>query len=481
MRSITSLTLFYIPLLFFIGLFHSNQGYCNGNCIFRHNAEVLKDDTQMLQNRINSEQILDLGDTTATYTINGTLFLKSNQYVFGNKAKIIQRGINKAIFNCKDQKNIKISGLVLVGKGDDYTPTSTSESVGIYCWGTYNLEIWNTEFYNFSYSPVSGLRNVNMVYFHHNICQGTGNNNPLYYQKDHTGITLGGKNIKITDNKITNSSQGIIIAEGSDTILIQNNFIFDIPLEHGIYIDTSCSNLIIDHNEINNVGGCGMKVQNRNFPISFCRNIHITNNTITGTKTGDGILVNNSEGKLFYAENVLIEKNILKNIGQHGINVRFSKNTKVVGNVISGVQHIGFYLSGNYDLTLFNNTTENTMECGLFDDGTGERILIDSNRFIHPGLAKNDTNGLSSGIFIEGGKFRTLRKNYVKGDDTNTQYALYIANGDQASISITDNVLIGARDYGARFSDKGKPFKSFRGNQAESKLGKNSYLNQPKN
>jgi hypothetical protein len=96
-----------------------------------------------------------------------------------------------------------------VGKGDDYSPTSTSESVGIYCWGTHNLEIWNTEFYNFSYSPVSGLRNSNTVYFHHNICKGTGNKNPLYYQKDHTGITLGGKTLKLPIIKLAILPKGL--------------------------------------------------------------------------------------------------------------------------------------------------------------------------------------------------------------------------------------------------------------------------------
>jgi hypothetical protein len=80
MRSINYIKLFNI--LLFIGLFNSNHGYCSGNFIFRHGTEKINDDTQMLQNKINSGSKIYLGDSTSTYTISGTIFLKSDQYIY---------------------------------------------------------------------------------------------------------------------------------------------------------------------------------------------------------------------------------------------------------------------------------------------------------------------------------------------------------------------------------------------------------------
>ncbi|ATN06274.1 right-handed parallel beta-helix repeat-containing protein [Chryseobacterium indologenes] len=438
------------------------------------------DDTKNLQTLLNQKNIVEFPANT-TYKINGTLYLKNGQKILGNHATIIQTAPGKPIFDCVGKKDISISQINLKGYGNDYSPTSSSPSVGILCFGAENVKICDNNFYNFSYSPASGLRKVKNVLFENNYCEGIGLNNPKYYQKDVTGITLGGEDIRILNNRITNSSQGIMIAEGSKNITIKDNQIYNLPLEHGIYVDASCSDIIIENNKITKVNGSGIKIQNRSkkIPPGISKNILIKNNTVSDTGLGDGILFNNTEGNEVYAENVTITGNILKNIGQDGINIRFSKNSKVLDNQILTSKRSGIYLKENYNLTIYKNTIENIQQNGIFDEGSGTNIVMDSNTITNIGLAGNDKNGLSSGIFIQSGNNRQIVNNYLKGNPKYTQYSLYIPDGDQKTIIIKNNKFIGARDSGARFSEGKVKFKEFTGNQFDSQVSGSKILNQP--
>jgi parallel beta-helix repeat protein len=446
-------------------------------CVF---ANITEDDTKYLQTLLNGRNQVEFS-SDKIYKIKGTLYLKNNQTLIGNGTTIIQLLPGKPIFDCAEKENISITGLILKGYGNDYSPTSSSPAVGIYCFGTKNLIIKKNNFYNFSYSPISGLRNVNNVLVENNYCEGPGINNPKYYQKDMAAIVLGGKEINIINNRITNSSQGIIIAEGSNKVVIKTNQIFNLPLEHGIYVDTSCSDITIEDNQITNVNGTGIKIQNRNRIIAsgISKNIIIRSNTISDTRLGDGILIINTEGNEVYAEGVTIENNIIKNIGQDGVSIRVSKNSKVLENQIQNTKRAGIYLKDNYELIVYKNRIEDTKQNGIFDEGSGKNINIDSNIIINSGIEGNDKNGLSSGIFIQNGENRTVINNYVKGNPKYTQYALYIPYGNQNTMVIKNNKFIGARDFGARFSEEKTKFKEFTDNQFDSKLSGTKTLNQP--
>jgi len=443
-------------------------------------AAGFDDDTKYLQTLLYGKNRVEF-PSDKIYTIKGTLYLKDNQTIIGNGTTIIQSLPGSPIFDCAQKENISITGIILKGYGNDYIPTSSSLAVGIYCLGTKNLTIKQNNFFNFSYSPISGLRNVKNILFENNYCEGPGLNNAENYQKDMTGIALGGEEIKIINNRITNSSQGIIIAEGSNKVILKNNQIFNLPLEHGIYIDTSCSNITIENNRITNVKGSGIKIQNRNKIIGFgiSKNIIIKNNSVSNTELGDGILVTNTEGSEVYAENVLIESNTIKNTGQDGINMRVSKNSKVSGNKIQNTKRAGIYLKDNHNLTIYQNRIEDTKQNGIFDEGSGKNISIDNNIIINTGIEGIDKNGLSSGIFIQNGENRSITNNYVQGNPKYTQYALYIPYGNQNTMILKNNKFIGARDSGARFSEKKTKFKEFAGNQFDSKLSGSKNLNQP--
>ncbi|WBV61564.1 right-handed parallel beta-helix repeat-containing protein [Chryseobacterium camelliae] len=191
-----------------------------------------------LQNTIDNNREVFLGDLKNEFYIYGTIKVESNKKIWGKGAKIIQLQDNTPIFDMVDKKNITIDSLILIGKGDDYQPSSSSLVVGINCWGANSILIMNSTFKNFSNAGILGLRNTSDIIISGNYFYGTGNNNPKYYQKDHTGVTIGGNKIFIKGNSFSNSSQGIIIAENSRNIYILNNTINNTTLEHSIYIST---------------------------------------------------------------------------------------------------------------------------------------------------------------------------------------------------------------------------------------------------
>jgi hypothetical protein len=88
-------------------------------------------------------------------------------------------------------------------------------------------------------------------------------------------------------------------------------------------------------------------------------------------------------------------------------------------------------LKENYNLTIYKNTIENIQQNGIFDEGSGTNIVMDSNTITNIGLAGNDKNGLSSGIFIQSGNNRQIVNNYLKGNPKYTQYSLYIPDGSK--------------------------------------------------
>lgn len=440
-----------------------------------------EDHTRFLQNLIDKNREIFLGNPNQTFYISQPLKVPSNKKIYGNKSKIIQTRRNTPIFDCSNQKNVTFSGLSLIGYGgNDYLPTSSSLSVGIYCYGASNLIIENSTFTNFSYSAVSGLRKVKGVTFRNNLCIGPTFTQKQKYPKDNTGVTLGGKGIKIYSNKITNTSQGIIIAEESKDIEIVNNKIYDLPLEHGIYIDASCNDIKIERNQIWNVGGCGMKVQNRNLPYTSCKSITISNNFISNTTNGDGILIINTESNAVYAENIIIQNNTVDNSGQDGISIRIAKDALAKFNVVNNVKRAGIYLSEAYNINLYKNDISNTGENGIFDEGTGENITMEQNKLRNLGLNGNDKNGLSSGILIQRGRNRKVINNSVIGNPKLTQYAIYIPAADQSTMVLKNNEFRGAREYGARFSVLGKKFKEYQNNVFEADVAGSEVMYKPK-
>lgn len=443
----------YILSIFFLTNFYSQN----------------KNDLFLLQKIINSNQkgIVYL-EKNKTYIINGTLTVPDFVKINGNGASILQTKDNTPIINLSYKSDINIENINFTGKGNDYQPSASSLAVGINIWGAKNINITNCIFRSFSNTGIAGLRQVQNIKINNNKFYGTSNNNPNYYQKDHTGITIGGKNIFIKNNYITKSSQGIIIAEGSNNADIENNIIENITLEHGIYVDTSCQNIYIRKNNLFNIDGAAIKVQNRNYINDRSEHIIISDNIIKNTK-GDGILILNSEAsKSLYAVDVNVTNNTLDNIGQHGINIRNTKNIVVFNNRLNTIKNSGFYLRDSYSVNIKGNTINNTGENGVFDEGDSSSVNIIENRFENIATAGNYKNGLSACIFMENGEKRRIEKNIITGSK-GMDYAIFIANGNLKDCFIEGNDFSNASKSSIRINQNVKNYKSFNNNRTSVK------------
>lgn len=384
-----------------------------------------------------------------TFYIDKTLFLNSGKTLNGNGSTIIQLSKYTPIISIKNTNNCTIKNVAFKGVGVDYEPSSSADAVAIDFFGATNVIIEKNRFSNFANVTIKGLRQVNNVQIIENEIIGTGNIPSNIYRKDHMGIAVGGENILIERNKISQTSQGVIIAEFSKNARIQNNEIMSIPLEHGIYIDTSCETVSILNNTIKDVGLCGIKIQNGNFPKTYCREIKIIGNTIENTGKGDGILLLNSESTAVYTEDATVENNILKNIGQHGINLREVKNAVIRNNIIDNVQRAALYTKNIHSICVSNNQFLNAYENGMFDEGGGTGNIFEYNSFLNVGIAGTDHNGLSSGIFSNDATGRNWENNTIVGSK-NMQYGIYIVKADE-KLNIKNNKITNARDYTLRF------------------------------
>lgn len=428
-----------------------------------------KNDLFLLQEKVNSSQkgIVYL-EKNKRYIINGSLILPNFVKIIGNGASIQQLKNNTPIMDFSNKSDLSIENITFIGKGNDYQPSSSSLAVGINIWAAKNVNISNCIFKSFSNTGIAGLRKVQDVKINNNKFYGTSNNNPAYYQKDHTGITIGGKNIFIKNNYITKSSQGIIIAEGSNTVEIENNIIENITLEHGIYVDTSCLNINIKKNNLINIDGAAIKVQNRDFKNDRSEHIVISDNIIKNTK-GDGILILNSEAsKSLYAVDISVINNKLDNIGQHGINIRNTKNITVFNNRLNIIKKAGFYLRDSYLVSIKGNTINNTGENGVFDEGDSSDVNITGNRFQNIATDGTYKNGLNACIFMENGEKRRIEKNIIIGSK-GMDYAVFIANGNLKDCIIEENDFSNASKSSIRINENVKNIKSFKNNRTSGK------------
>lgn len=102
-----------------------------------------------------------------------------------------------------------------------------------------------------------------------------------------------------------------------------------------------------------------------------------------------------------------------------------------------------------------------------------------TNMIFDAGRAGVDTNGRSAGIFIGGGVERFINGNTVKGDPSKMQYGLYIAGGDQSTMTVRSNYFGGAKEYGARFKSPPEPLQYFGENKLEGARGNDRGVSVP--
>jgi Right handed beta helix region len=425
-----------------------------------------------------------------------------------NPSSSISLGV--PIFDCTDLSSVEISGLEFQTKDFHFFNSSSSWHVAIMCSGAQNLVIKDNKFIGFTYAAVSseisssgaGIpKPVTHFLFRNNKVLGApqrvfykvnpdGTIGTNFEMRNCTAVTVGGNNISIVKNTILGLSdevnfaslppdafiipalknnriryalaQGFIIAQRSKEVILSENSISGIYIEHGIYIDKGVSNLEISNNSLKNISKMGIKVQNNDDdggPYT-CENITIIRNRINKTSTGgDGISILNTTTSpkpiVTIANNVTVSDNTISNIGQYGINVRSAKNSKVSNNAINDIAFYGIYCSNNKDVLFSSNLITNCIYSGIWDDNTGGGQVIYANNYINNiGLGKStdDNVGSLSGIFIAHQKNsgnRIIMMNTVIGS-FNTTYGLFIEGGDLSQTEIKANTFVNNKDYAIR-------------------------------
>ncbi|WP_250253872.1 right-handed parallel beta-helix repeat-containing protein [Chryseobacterium sp. Marseille-Q3244] len=454
---------------------------------------------QLRTDRLNT--ILQLGYDTffgkMNIGISGVLFLQNNQRVLSDQCRIKQNKKNTEIFNCEEKKNISIKGFFLEGfKEDyDYDQASSSKAVGIYCYGTQNINIEKNLFKNFTYAGVSGLRNMVNLTFKQNRVEnefteawakiGTG-------KKDNAGIAVGGKNISVVQNYFENSSQGMIIAENSKFVMISDNDIENTILEHGMYLDAGISNMTVLGNRVRNTKGIGIKVQNydqEKYPDYVCHNIVISNNIVDNAGTvidealvatldplkdyipagGDGILINNTNKVAPYkliASNVVVTGNVVRNAKQHGINIRHVEGGVISNNVISDIGNVGLYVSHAKGVDVSHNNVQTSGENGILIESNNNLLNVSFNIVENPGIKNQGNEGRLAGIkLVEGNNYEiAIRHNKIRGNGMMT-WGIFSEGGvGQPTHEIENNVVLNSKYIDYRFVNGSTKLRMLRDN-----------------
>ncbi|WP_027381691.1 right-handed parallel beta-helix repeat-containing protein [Chryseobacterium daeguense] len=410
--------------------------------------------------------------------INDQLFVQDNQKLFSKGCIIKQLGIEKPIFNCEYRSNISITGFKLEGLGTNYSPTSSSEAVGVLCFGAQNLTVENNSFKDFTYSAVSGLRDVNHFTFKYNKVENSfddawaaNTSESPFGRKDNTGITVGGKNITIFKNSFKNSSQGIIIAEDSEFVSVTDNDIENTILEHGMYLDVGISNLTVSENRIRNTKKMGIKLQNQDasYTVNYtCKNVVISNNIIDNTGGGgDGILIINTTTGILIAKNVVVNGNVIRNAGQHGINIRNVDGAIVSNNMINNIEFCGIYLSHTTTCEVSNNIIKSTKENGILIESDNNFLNINFNIIENPGIKNTGNEGLLTGIKISevNNVEIAIKHNKIRSNDGFMRWGVFVEGGaGQTTYEIENNTVLNPQYIDFRFIDGTKPLRFLRNN-----------------
>ncbi len=436
-------------------------------------GDGVADDTAALQAMLDAGLNVDFGDASRSYMVSGKLMLRSGHTLHGKRATIIQTATQTPIFDCIGKDLVSASGLNLVGvKETSYVNTPTSQAIAFAADSATRLSIYGCVFKDFCYSPLMVGQPGADITFAFNIVEGPGSgvlSDPNY--RNTTGFTIIGQNIAVHSNKISATASGGIIGQGSENIVISGNIVRDLITEHGFYCDTGIKNLTICDNAIDGTGpaGTGLKVQLYDSFGADCENVSITGNVIKNTGS-DAILVINvtADTPVRRIKGVTISGNTIVTSGQSGIAVRNTQGFSITGNSINDTAYDSILLIDTFDGVVGMNQIANSEAAGIFDGG-GARLKIAGNKLYNVG--RGATGPSHSGIYISSGYDKDISDNQILPGTSAHQYGIFIADGDQSTMTVRDNSVTGSTQADFRFKLPVAPLAYFGGNHFTGGIG----------
>lgn len=308
------------------------------------------DDTANIQCAINNCSTVLIPSTDNYYKVTDTITLNSNQKIIGEgeKSKILMpNDLEETIFEIKNKDNILIDSIKLCNEScqesenpdlskNKIITTETANNItiqncyfenaysrGIQIFKTKGFRYINNVFKNATYEMLFLLQEVEDVLVDNSVFDtilGSYSNSYLFCSGriDETVYGYATKNVHVQNSKFLNNPNW----EGIDT--------------------HACLGFYCENNYIENCA-CGIMARTTSTsPVTTLANnhgnIYIRGNVIKGIGTDTAINAGCVASSSFYAENIVIENNVMENVGKNnnsgGINVSMARNVQILNNTI---------------------------------------------------------------------------------------------------------------------------------------------------
>lgn len=434
------------------------------------------DDTEAVQLAINSGLIVDFGGPEYSYKVTAALQLRDGQSVIGNGATLQQGTANTEILNIEGKSDIDISGLRFVGIGTDYSESDSNRGCAVYG-GTSGsrIKIQQNRFENFGYAAVR-LRSQHKITVLNNQIVGPGSAvlTPVTSGRCYgLLIDAGCDGVLIGGNTISDSAQGVRIeggTTGTKNIRIIGNHIFGTVGQHGIYAGANLHQLLIAGNTVEDTDLVGIKVQSADYALAPNDAICIASNIVRST--GDqGILVTSADfpDGVYRCKGVAVSGNTVQTTAGSCIRVDSADDVVVTGNMCSGASQSGIAWGQNFNLLIDANTIVGAAQSALRDVSASGAVALKGN--VIRNCATANAVGNENGILVtNAGSDYVIEGNVISDANGNMAYGIYVPAAINASLTIKNNVVINATDYGLRLGSTAA-LREFKGNSLEGTLG----------
>ena len=417
------------------------------------------DSTTRLQKAVNQALIWNFGGPGESFSLSDVVQLRSGMKLFGHGATLTMTAEDTEIFNVEGLSDIEITGFVFVGHGDDYSDSDSSRACAIFggTSGT-NITVHNNKFTNFCYTAARFKAQSNVNFTKNRVYMpGSGVITAVTSGKLYGVLADAGcAGVWIKDNHFYQGAQGVRVEQTSDCT-IDNNRMYDIYGQHGVYAGSGLTNLTVTDNKIYSPALCGIKVQAADAAAVDNRNIVVTGNTVLDAGDQGILLCNSASSSTYVNRGITVNGNTVRNSTGQNIYVSQSVNGTVVGNSCDTAGQSGVAWSECDNITFADNGVNGSAASGMRDiSPSSTRITLRANKITDCATADAGA-GDDNGIRLEFGSHYTLDGNEMRDADANMQYGIYIAAAMNDTLTLTDNKVFNATDASVRFSDTTTP------------------------
>lgn len=438
------------------------------------------DDTAALQAMVNAHQLGHFVGPEQVFVIRDAIRLRNGTRLDLRGAKIVQLQAQTPIFDARNTEGVRIYSGELEG-AKSFVNSPTSQDVGVFADNAADMMLSGLRARNFGYAAfrcqVGGeeidIRDCTVIGFADELGPTDRNN---------MGFCLGGTSISLQGCRVRNTAQGLIVVEKSNSVSLIGNIIKDIPIEHGMYLDTSLRNIDVVGNVLRNIGHMGIKVQWYDAgDFGSPENILISGNSIYGC--GDtAIAALNSQPTSpspLYARNVSIVGNSISEITGSGIIARYVQAMKISGNNAYSVQQRGISTDSILSGSITDNELTNIQLYGIECYGQHRAMKVAHNKLREVGLTGQSNPSLAMGINVSEGRGFQIHDNWIDNDLFNLTYGINVEVPVSAGSSVYDNHIRGYISAGIRLPASLLPLDKFQGNTSVGQSSVNAVVNLP--